>query len=186
MKDILYLDGLYRMGVRDFAPAVSLRLGKDQPCFDFVSWHASVPASKYPEDREDFPCPFSTSRNADICSPAGAISNLTHMVAAVLVKYRALVDVQSIRNSYPIRDRLIPEPYEVVYHHLVGDTLRNNRAIMSRFDHTLLLKSLNSEILHKYEVVTMYNNCICLTCIAGQSRRARPNRWYRDNAYRYF
>src|SRR4051794_23568030 len=83
------------MGVRDHAPALFLRLGKDQDCYDFCKWYATE-GQRGDYDWGNMELGFLDVKNADTFeSPklwTGEWTDLSHAVAVTLIKVRLLID----------------------------------------------------------------------------------------------
>lgn len=73
------------MGVRDVAPALDLRLGKDQECYDFCKWWATT-GQEGNYDSGNLDNPYLDVKNADVFEPlpenlVGKWPSLSHSVA---------------------------------------------------------------------------------------------------------
>src|SRR5204863_8640658 len=101
LMDMLRLCRSDNMGVRDLVPALFLRLGKDQECYDFVKWYATTGQdSDY--DWGDMSLPFLNVKDADVFEPVdvftGRYIHLSHSVSVALIKVRLLLDVRGLQR----------------------------------------------------------------------------------------
>lgn len=90
--DCLRLCRSDNLGLRDRAPAMFLRLGKVQECYDFVKWWATCdPHGTY--DWGDMELPYLSIEGADMAEdlPFGEYDSLSHVAGAAMVKF-ILVD----------------------------------------------------------------------------------------------
>lgn len=98
LADMLQLCRGDNMGVRDMVPALLLRMGRDQECYDFIKWHATMGADDH-YDWGDMSLPFLNVRDADVFEDVnylcGRWGNLSHVVAATLLKIRLLLALKA-------------------------------------------------------------------------------------------
>lgn len=98
LMDCMRLCRLDNMGVRDLIPALMLRLGKEQECYDFVKWHATT-GSEDDYDWADMQQPFLDVKDADMLeSPIYLLkdrSDLSHLVSITLLNIRLLLTVRA-------------------------------------------------------------------------------------------
>lgn len=85
------------MGMRGLVPAMLLRLGRDQECYDFVKWYGTTGRGDY--DWGDMNQPFLDVKGADMLeSPkylCEEFPDLGNIVAITLVKIRLLLAVRA-------------------------------------------------------------------------------------------
>jgi hypothetical protein len=102
LLDVLRLCRGDNMGVRDLVPALFLRLGKDQQCYDFVKWWATTAQDSH-YNWGDTSAPYLHPKDEDVFEPidlfTGRFTDLTHAVSVTLMKIRLLLDVKSLQNS---------------------------------------------------------------------------------------
>ncbi|MCJ1252107.1 hypothetical protein MMC30_009345 [Trapelia coarctata] len=93
-SDILHLNRSDNMGVRDLVPALLLRLGRDQECYDFVKWYQTM-GQDGDYDWEDMSIPFLNDINANAFGPVDYMcsswSQLSHVSAIALLKIKLLL-----------------------------------------------------------------------------------------------
>ena len=87
------------LGLRDMLPALMLRLGKVQECYDFVKWYATT-GSESNYDWGDMEQPFLDVKDADMLESLDYLTvdhhpELSHLVAITLLKIKLLVAVRA-------------------------------------------------------------------------------------------
>ena len=144
-------------------PALYLRLGKDQECYDFVKWYATAgQADDY--DWGDMSLPYLDVKNADVFESVDYMCtkypDLTHLVATTLLKIKLLLSLTALKDQSialsgfraPVEivdDIKIPLPDSAI--------VTNNSDIMSRSDHTAQIEQLTSQVKRLYETVGKAN-----------------------------
>lgn len=103
LTDILRLCRTDNLSVREIAPALYLRLGRDQECYDFLKWWATT-GSQAGYDWGDMDKPYLDVEGADALeSPedlwTGDWPLLGHTASVVLIKVRILLDLQHMQNA---------------------------------------------------------------------------------------
>lgn len=98
LMDCLRLCRSDNMGLRDFVPALLLRLGREQKCYDFVKWYETT-GSAGDYDWGDLEAPFLDVEDADLLeSPkylCGTLPDLSHIVSITLLKVNLLLAVRA-------------------------------------------------------------------------------------------
>ncbi|KAF7543498.1 hypothetical protein G7Z17_g10690 [Cylindrodendrum hubeiense] len=97
-NDMLRLSRSDGLGVRDIIPHLLLRLGREQECYDFLKWWATIDGnSRY--DWSDATLPYLDLHEADafesvdmFCS---GTHSLSHLVALTLLKLRLYLDLSA-------------------------------------------------------------------------------------------
>lgn len=100
LMDMLRLCRSDNMGVRIIVPALYLRLGRDQECYDFLKWWARPDNT----DWDDMGAPYLDVKGADVLEPpdaswTGRFMDLGHSVCVTLIKVRVLLDLQHMQNA---------------------------------------------------------------------------------------
>jgi hypothetical protein len=116
--DLMRLGPKDNMGVRNHVPALLLRLGQDQECYDFVKWW-NTNGHDYRYIRDDDRLPHEKLRNEDVFEPVDflnhirshgdgtarvdncmvpSFSDISHLVAVTLLKIRLLLDLQLLQR----------------------------------------------------------------------------------------
>lgn len=106
LHKILRLGRSDNLGVRDIIPHLLLRLDRDQECYDFLKWWATVDDEDHYNGRynwNDATLPYLDIRGADVFEPtdmffSGAPS-LSHLVALTLLKLRLYLDLSAYHAS---------------------------------------------------------------------------------------
>lgn len=115
--DMLRLCRSDNLGVRDIIPALLLRLGREQDCYDFIKWWATVFANDH-YDWGDMTLPYLDIHGADPFEPVAPLlkghMSLSHASALTLLKVRMYIDVSEYENDEgfpadPSLDRRIGE-----------------------------------------------------------------------------
>ena len=161
--ELVRLNRSDKMRVRDLVPTLLLRLGRDQECYDFVKWYATVGQSRH-YDPGDLSFPFLSVTRADVFERVDYICetlpNLSHVVAATLLKIRLLLSLTALKNqSIVVAD--FPAPAEI--HHNV--TLRlpestivaNDQEILNRTSHATQIEQLAWQVRRLYQHVRKAN-----------------------------
>lgn len=99
VTDCMRLCRTDNLGLRDFLPALMLRLGKLQECYDFVKWHATT-GSRDDYDWGDMKQPFLDVKDADMLEspnylPGDSYPDLSHLVSITLLKIKLLLAVRA-------------------------------------------------------------------------------------------
>ena len=150
------------MGIRDLVPALALRLGRDQHCYDFCTWWATTGQdSDY--DCGDLDLPYLDVKGADVFSspPKNVISkygSLSHCAAFTLLKIRLLLDVRALQTSAVIGHKVPQEILDGVRGQLVsGSVVAENRSIMNATDQTSLIQTLEMQVQVLYTAIKNSN-----------------------------
>lgn len=180
IMDMLRLCRGDNMGVRDLVPALKLRLGKDQECYDFCVWYATTSQIEY-YDGGDLSLPFFDVVNADvfeevpmnICSDYG---DLSHTSGIALLKIKLLITVQALRNAWMLAEKVSQEILDAICAQLVSGTLMADRKdIINWTDLTELIRALQSHITTLYWAVDDQNEHFWPALLEpGRHLTARP------------
>lgn len=161
VMDILRLCHSDNMGVRDLAPALKLRLGRDQECYGFCKWWATWEGEDY--DWDDSDQPYLDIQGVDIFeSPrehfTGEYGSLSRGVAVTLLKIRLLLDLRALQNSSMIGDKVPQEILDGVRGQLVsGSAIAENESIMNARDQAPLIRTLEVQVQDLYTAVKRTN-----------------------------
>ncbi|KAH6618312.1 hypothetical protein B0J18DRAFT_483663 [Chaetomium sp. MPI-SDFR-AT-0129] len=82
----------------DAVPALLLRMGMEQECYDFIKWFATLERERY--DWENKNLPFLDIRFADVFEPVGVFCKgtdvtLSHLAVLALLKLRIRLDLEA-------------------------------------------------------------------------------------------
>ena len=161
IMDILRLCRSDNMGVRDLLPAMDLRLGKDQECYDICKWYATT-GQESDYDWGNMDNPFLDVKNADVFEPPlqGFLSkyDLAHPVAITLLKIRLLLDARELQKSSMLSNKVPQEILDSVRDQLVsGSVIAENKTIMNNKDQSLLIEMLELQVHDLYTAVNKSN-----------------------------
>lgn len=180
VMDILRLCRSDNMGVRDLAPALDLRLGKDQECYDFCKWWATT-GQEDSYDSGNLDSPYLDVKDADAFEPLpenliGEWPSLSHSVAITLLKIRLLIDLRALQNSSVIGNRVPQEILDSVRGQLVsGSIIADNKSIINAKDHAPLIESTEVQVQDLYAAVKKSNNHFWPALLKpGKHLTARP------------
>ncbi len=180
LMDMLRLCRGDNMGVRDLVPALKLRLGKDQECYDFCKWWATT-GQEGDYDWGDMSNPYLDLKNADVFEPPqenflNRYGSLSHSAAITLLKMRLLMDVRALQNSSVIGNKV---PQEILYSvrgQLVsGSVVAENKSIMNAKDQAPLIETLERQVQDVYTAVKKLNQHFWPALVnPGKHLTARP------------
>ncbi|KAL2071711.1 hypothetical protein VTL71DRAFT_12946 [Oculimacula yallundae] len=159
--DILRLNRSDNMGVRSAAPALFLRLGKDQECYDFIKWWATCdPDGTY--DWGDMTLPYLSTKDADPLESedifSDAYGDLSITSSVVLIKLRLLMEVKSLQNSTLLRSKIPSELVKDIQDGIAGPILARYKNIMSSAEQrSVVIKNLESQVDKLYKDIAKMN-----------------------------
>ena len=160
ITDILRLCRTDNMAVRDVLPALDLRLGRVQQCYDFCKWWATT-GQERDYDWGELDNPFLDIKDADVFEPPIehflTASDLGHSVAITLLKIKLLLDVRALQNSSLIGTRV---PQEIVDHlrwQLVSPLIAENKSLMNNTDQAPLIQNLERQVQNLFTGVKASN-----------------------------
>ncbi|KAJ3045522.1 hypothetical protein HDV00_009179 [Rhizophlyctis rosea] len=147
VKNLLELDQGDKFRVREHAPFLMLRLGKDQECYDFIKWCATAAQAQkdwYKVKEQD----FLNCHGADMFEGVHfltKVKDVNLLVAAVLLKVRILLNLER-KQSNGDQDEVTPSTTSgatAPQIHVVDDQLdallktvkRSNKHMLKMFLH---------------------------------------------------
>ena len=159
--DCLRLCRSDNMGVRFIVPALKLRLGQDQGCYDFIKWHATT-GQQSDYDWGDLDNPFLDLKGEDVFEELPAMSthrwgHLSHTVALTLLKLRLKLNVQILQKTSIIGSKVPQEIMDNIRGQAVGNIVSERKDIMNATDLTPLNKKLDTQIQALIEGVKRQN-----------------------------
>ena len=180
--DIFRLCRSDNMGVRDQVPALLLRLGKDQECYDFIKWW-QIRHSDGDYDWGDTSLPYLDLRDSDILEPVDRFCirfvNFNHVIAATLLKIRLLLGVkQALKSSTTLREcRLLPaELFNKIQDSLMDSILGRRWDGMDATQRSHLVDTLSSQIDKLYLAAEKANTYFWSALLSpGSHLEARPD-----------
>ncbi|KAK6386359.1 hypothetical protein LTR65_009084 [Meristemomyces frigidus] len=132
LEDMLRLCRGDNMGVRALMPALYLRLGRDQECYDFIKWWFTVSENDH-YDWGNMDLPYLDMHGADPFEPVDRCKpfyKLAMLVSLTLLKIRLLLELRSVQNAIAVGGKVPQEILDHVREQMVGPVLANNRDLM--------------------------------------------------------
>jgi hypothetical protein len=178
LMDMLRLCRGDNMGVRDLVPALFLRLGKDQECYDFVKWYATTGQDLH-YDWGNMSLPFLDVKDADVFEPVDLFTRRylapSNTVSVTLLKIRLLLDVRDLQNSTAMGEKLPQEALDNIPGQLVSTIFAKNKDIMEGKDQSALIEKLESQVMKLYTAVKRENKYFWSALLQpGAHLTARP------------
>lgn len=149
------------MGLRGLVPALHLRLGQNQQCYDFCKWWSTT-ARQDDYDFGDLHLGHLDLHNEDVFEdPAPFLHRyepLSQQVAITLTKIRLVRNLEMLQHtSTTISTK---DPQEILGNirgSLVGDVIGKRKALMEKGDWADEIRSLNRQIDALYTAVNSTN-----------------------------
>lgn len=176
--DMLRLCRGDNIGVRDCIPAMFLRLGKDQACYDFIKWYFTTGQDPH-YDWGDTDLPFLDVKDADSFESVelytGTYADISFVVAVALIKFRLLLDIKALQNSTVLGEKVPQELLDSIRGQLVSSIVAGNKDIMQNQDQTVLIKKLESQVEELFKAVNTSNKYFWPALLRpGSNLNARP------------
>ncbi|KAK3290992.1 uncharacterized protein B0H64DRAFT_411105 [Chaetomium fimeti] len=139
LTDMLRLCRSDNMGVRDIIPSVLLRLGREQECYDFLKWWATVDHETY--DWGNMDLPYLDTKGANVFEAVDpSLGGLSHLVALTLLKLRLLLDFQAYESEFGFGVGGFAEPDRPV-----GDLVKSKIRTFSPREISSTIKALKGQ-----------------------------------------
>lgn len=158
VMDMIRLCRMDHLGLRLMSPALFIRLGKEQECYDFIKWYANTSARDY--DFENIGLPFLDIKDADVFEPIrtfGPWITCEYAIALMLIKMKVLTDVRTLQNSLILYD-LLPLPPELVdrirKEAIVTKIVVRRRDIFNSSNHKPLIVTLAEQVKQLFHFVS--------------------------------
>jgi hypothetical protein len=169
--DLMRLGPKDNMGVRNHVPALFLRLGQDQACYDFVKWWNTI-GHDYRYNWDDDRLPHEKLRNEDVFEPVDflnhirshgdgtarvdncmvpSFSDISHLVAITLLKIRLLLDLQLLQRMKQASAPHVPKEI------LRSSIITNNLKMLEHRDHVQQIQKLEKQVKQLYDMVKRAN-----------------------------
>lgn len=189
--DVFRLNRSDNMGMRDGAPALMMRLGKDQEAYDFMKWHATTGNDMH-YDWGNMDLPFLNLRGENVSEPVAPLLQdpngleLSHLVAMALLKLRLLLDLYSLKNSTQVAEHLPQELLDHVRETLVSNTVASNSKILQEVrdgvDITPRIRDVEAQVKFLFEQVSKKNAHFWSAVVnPGRHLTARPEYFSRGD-----
>ena len=169
------------MGVRDIVPALFLRLGDDQGCYDFCVWYATTGQdSDY--DWGDTDLGFLDVKDANVFESVpenmvGKYFDLSHSVALTLLKIKVIMDVRTLRDSSVIGEKVPQEIIDGIRTQLVTGTVIARHIKVTDIDsQKSVIQKLEGQIKDLYTAIDARNKHFWPALLnPGANLAARPS-----------
>lgn len=159
LMDMLRLCRSDNMGLRGLVPALMLRLGKDQECYDFVKWWA-LTSEDESYDWGDTSLPYLDIKNANVFETVeGSHGECAHVVCLTLLKVKLLLDVTSLENLASTVGKKVPrEILETIQPYVPLSLIVAGNPKILRFENkTALIGELNTQVNALFTLVKKFN-----------------------------
>lgn len=183
LLDMIRLNRGDNQGLREMVPALYLRLGQDQECYDFAKfWQELHYDSSY--DYRDMDAPFLHIKDADVFEPPTLFTktkypSLSKCLAVMLIKIRLFIDLQVLEHANKeVGRQLPPELLEPIIKDTVRSVVRRNLAAISRKDLPQQIDTLDSEIRELHAKVHKANEYFWLMLLHPEEYIDQPPRMY--------
>jgi len=164
LLDMLRLCPGDNMGMRSEVPALFIRLGQDQECYDFIKWWNTTGSSG---DYETGPGePFLDIKGADMLealdkSVVAIYPDLNRTIGLTLLKIRLLFDLRQLHNAAALRAKAPQEIVDTIRSHLASATIASSptllRDVQNGKDLQPYMDLLESQLWTLYGVVVKAN-----------------------------
>ncbi|KAL8736543.1 MAG: hypothetical protein Q9181_002392 [Wetmoreana brouardii] len=171
------------MGIRDLVPAMYLRLGQDQACYDFCKWWVTK-GDESDYDWGNLDLPYLNVKDADVLEPLprsifSPYGDLSLTVAVALLKIRLLSTVRALLNCPILANRSPRIPQEIldaIRSQLLGGTcLAGHTAVTSMSDQKAAMRKLEQQVHELYTTVEVKNKHFWRILVEpGKHLTARP------------
>lgn len=179
LMDMLRLCRGDNMGVRSAVPALYLRLGREQECYDFCVWYATE-GQKGDYDWGDMELPYLDVKGADVLGLQEELlhkyADLNHSIAVVLLKIRLHSVVWSLWESYLLADKVPRDILLAIQDHILsGSVLAHRKELVGRDTQAAILETLRDQIKSLYNAVQKQNQYFWPALLKpGKHLTARP------------
>lgn len=163
IMDMLRLCRGDNMGVRDIVPALFIRLGNDQECYDFLKWYATT-GSRSDYDWGDMDLPYLDVRDADAFETITRFTtrffDICHVIPLMLIKMNLLRDIKSLENSYFLYERLPVELADCIRKKAVGKIVAKRKDMLMSKNQNQLIEILEKQLQQLFAFVNKSNKYV--------------------------
>ena len=134
--------------LRGLVPALMLRLGQDQQCYDVIKWYCTT-GSDHKYDQHDPKAGFLDVKGADAFEDTDDFCkhmDPNHLVVATLLKFRLLRDLRSLQYSSAVAKAVPQELMDAIRGELVGNVVAAKKDVMNRTDQTVDIDRLTKQV----------------------------------------
>ena len=180
-RDMLRLCRGDNLGVRGLMPALYLRLGQDQDCYDFIKWWATCdPDGHYDWGNTDLT--YLDIHGADVFEPVERCMPdyaLNHRIALTLLKVKLLLDLKTLQNAGAIGEKVPQEILDSIRGQLVSPVIASNadllKTITTGKSLNTYLDTVNDQVETMYKAVDEDNKHFWPAVLSpGHHLTARP------------
>ena len=155
---LLRLNRSDKPGVVQGIPALALRLGKNQECYDFCLWWLSKAHFK----PRDWYLSDTSVKNADVLEFHKGLlrdSQLSHTVAITLLKIKLYLHLSALSKALVLAEKVPPELLNAIRDQMLSGTALACRNItMNRSTQASIIRELQSQIKSFYKEVNSRNH----------------------------
>lgn len=185
LLDMLRLCRGDNMGLRDVVPALFLRLGRDQECYDFLKWWATTgQLGNYDWGNTDEP--YLDLKDENVFEAPGFFArrfpSVAHVTSVALLKIRILLDLRALKSAAAISDKSPQEVFDNICNQMVGDIVSQRQDIMEGNELDQLIENLQTQVLDMYNTVNNSNEYLWPALLRpGAHLTARPQAYSRGS-----
>lgn len=131
-EDMLRLCRGDNIGVRTWMPALYLRVGRDQKCYDMIKWYGKIYFDSH-YDWGNMDLPFLDITNADAFESFDDFIegvDLSEAASLTLLKIRLLVDLRAVKTAAVLGDRVPQEILDSIRGEMVSPIIGNNATLV--------------------------------------------------------
>ncbi|KAF7186711.1 Rho GTPase-activating protein gacZ, partial [Pseudocercospora fuligena] len=171
------------MGVRDMAPALMIRLGKDQQAYDFLKWHCTT-GQEGDYDWGDMSLPYLDLKDENVMEALHEnmhhkYGGIAEMAAMTLIKLRLLFDIRELEQRSPVGEKVPQEILDLVREQMASDIISRNESLMSDIRNGVSLKphiqKLEGQLDVLFQAAKQNNECFWPAIVnPGSALTARP------------
>ena len=179
--ETLFLCRSDNMGVRYMVPAVNLRLGKDQECYDFCRWWAIVPGKPRYNVSDDLDQPYLDFHDCDAFEPVQGLfvrdwASLSHTIAIALLKIRLFQTLRAVRYSSLLAVKVPEDILDCIRDHITqGTIIAHRKDIYQNTGPAAMVSLLQEQIRELFTAVTLHNKYFWPALLdPGRHLKARP------------
>lgn len=183
LLDMLRLCRGDNLGVRDVVPAILLRLGRDQDCYDFVKWWAATDElGNYDWGNMDEPYLDLKDENAFEAPHLFTREYASHTISVTLLKTRILLDCQALKRAAVIGEKVPQEVLDNINNRMVGNIVAQRQDIMESKNLDPLIEDLQTQVSDMYHAVNESNEYFWLALLQPEAHlTARPGPYSRGS-----
>lgn len=166
LLDMLRLSRADDLGAGIAIPSIYLALGRDQEAYDFIKWNTIADIIWDPDGWNDLDRPYLDLRGEDVLEERMGVwvsrsdQMLTFVVAVMLIKLRAIIDLLAMQNAWRFLAGVLPnEIIDIICWYLAGPVLSSRPDILKKDTEETadLIHTLKHQTLELYLSVAKSN-----------------------------